>query len=116
MSAVYGDLDVVVNCSRNEGTPVALIEALAAARPRVATAGGGPPALLRGRQHGARAAPRRPRRRWPRPSRRCWPTAPRRARGPRRDARTCWRVTASRGCCATTTGRTASRLAGGHGR
>jgi glycosyltransferase involved in cell wall biosynthesis len=44
---VYGDLDVVVNCSRNEGTPVALIEALAAARPVVATAVGGTPDLLR---------------------------------------------------------------------
>jgi glycosyltransferase involved in cell wall biosynthesis len=44
--AVYGDLDVVVNCSRNEGTPVALIEALAAARPVVATAVGGTPDLL----------------------------------------------------------------------
>ena len=39
LAAVYGDLDVVVNASRNEGTPVALIEALAAARPVVATRG-----------------------------------------------------------------------------
>jgi glycosyltransferase involved in cell wall biosynthesis len=46
MSEVYGDLDVVVNCSRNEGTPVALIEALAAARPVVATRVGGTPDLL----------------------------------------------------------------------
>jgi glycosyltransferase involved in cell wall biosynthesis len=46
MAAVYGDLDVVVNCSRNEGTPVALIEALAAARPVVATRVGGTPDLL----------------------------------------------------------------------
>ena len=46
MAAVYGDLDVVVNCSRNEGTPVALIEALAAARPVVATRIGGTPDLL----------------------------------------------------------------------
>lgn len=46
LPAVYGDLDVVVNCSRNEGTPVALIEALAAARPVVATAVGGTPDLL----------------------------------------------------------------------
>jgi glycosyltransferase involved in cell wall biosynthesis len=45
-SAVYGDLDVVVNCSRNEGTPVALIEALAAGRPVVATRVGGTPDLL----------------------------------------------------------------------
>jgi glycosyltransferase involved in cell wall biosynthesis len=44
--AVYGDLDLVVNCSRNEGTPVALIEALAAGRPVVATRVGGTPDLL----------------------------------------------------------------------
>jgi glycosyltransferase involved in cell wall biosynthesis len=43
---VFGDLDVVVNCSRNEGTPVALIEGLAAARPVVATSVGGTPDLL----------------------------------------------------------------------
>jgi len=46
MAAVYGDLDLVVNSSRNEGTPVALIEALAAARPVVATRVGGTPDLL----------------------------------------------------------------------
>jgi glycosyltransferase involved in cell wall biosynthesis len=46
LAAVYGDLDVVVNASRNEGTPVALIEALAAARPVVATRVGGTPDLL----------------------------------------------------------------------
>lgn len=41
LAAVYGDLDVVVNASRNEGTPVALIEALAATRAVVATRVGG---------------------------------------------------------------------------
>jgi glycosyltransferase involved in cell wall biosynthesis len=46
MAAVYGDLDVVVNCSRNEGTPVALIEAMASGRPVVATAVGGTPDLV----------------------------------------------------------------------
>jgi glycosyltransferase involved in cell wall biosynthesis len=46
IGAVYGDLDVVVNSSRNEGTPVALIEALAASRPVVATRVGGTPDLL----------------------------------------------------------------------
>jgi glycosyltransferase involved in cell wall biosynthesis len=46
MEAVYGDLDVVVNSSRNEGTPVALIEALASARAVVATRVGGTPDLL----------------------------------------------------------------------
>jgi glycosyltransferase involved in cell wall biosynthesis len=37
LAAVYADLDVVVLCSRNEGLPVTIIEALAAARPVVAT-------------------------------------------------------------------------------
>jgi len=46
LAAIYGDLDVVVNASRNEGTPVALIEALAAGRPVVATRVGGTPDLL----------------------------------------------------------------------
>jgi glycosyltransferase involved in cell wall biosynthesis len=52
LAPVYGDLDVVVNASRNEGTPVALIEALAAARPVVATAVGGTPDLLGGGARG----------------------------------------------------------------
>jgi glycosyltransferase involved in cell wall biosynthesis len=46
LCAVYGDLSVVVNASLNEGTPVALIEALAAARPVVATRVGGTPDVL----------------------------------------------------------------------
>jgi glycosyltransferase involved in cell wall biosynthesis len=37
MAAVYADLDLVVLCSRNEGLPVTIIEALAAARPVVST-------------------------------------------------------------------------------
>jgi glycosyltransferase involved in cell wall biosynthesis len=57
MAAVYGDLDVVVNSSRNEGTPVALIEALAAGRPVVATAVGGTPDLLGGGRRGALVPP-----------------------------------------------------------
>ena len=52
LAAVYGDLDVVVNASRNEGTPVSLIEALAAARPVVATRVGGTPDLLGGGERG----------------------------------------------------------------
>jgi glycosyltransferase involved in cell wall biosynthesis len=52
MEAVYGDLDVVVNSSRNEGTPVALIEALASARPVVATRVGGTADLLAGGEYG----------------------------------------------------------------
>jgi len=51
--AVFGDLDLVVNTSLNEGTPVALIEALAAGRPVVATAVGGTPDLLDGGRFGA---------------------------------------------------------------
>jgi glycosyltransferase involved in cell wall biosynthesis len=57
LPAVYGDLDVVVNSSLNEGTPVALIEALAAARPVVATAVGGTPDLLAGGRHGLLVPP-----------------------------------------------------------
>lgn len=41
MRAVYADLDVVVLSSLNEGSPVALIEAMAAARPVVSTDVGG---------------------------------------------------------------------------
>ncbi len=41
MADVYSDLDIVVLTSLNEGTPVALIEALAAGRPVVATNVGG---------------------------------------------------------------------------
>lgn len=52
MRVVYGDLDLAVNTSRNEGTPVALIEALAAARPVVATRVGGTPDLLAGGRYG----------------------------------------------------------------
>jgi glycosyltransferase involved in cell wall biosynthesis len=52
LEAVYADLDVVVNSSRNEGTPVALIEAMAAGRPVVATAVGGTPDLLGAGQRG----------------------------------------------------------------
>lgn len=46
LEKIYPDLDVVVNSSRNEGTPVALIEAMAAEVPVVATAVGGSIDLL----------------------------------------------------------------------
>jgi glycosyltransferase involved in cell wall biosynthesis len=46
LAPVYADLDVAVLTSRNEGTPVALIEAMAAGVPVVATAVGGAPDLL----------------------------------------------------------------------
>jgi len=60
LAAVYGDLDVVVNASRNEGTPVALIEALAAARPVVATRVGGTPDLLGEGERGRLIPPAEP--------------------------------------------------------
>jgi glycosyltransferase involved in cell wall biosynthesis len=41
LDRIYADLDVVALCSRNEGSPVSLIEAMAAARPVVATRVGG---------------------------------------------------------------------------
>ena len=61
LASVYGDLDVVVNASRNEGTPVALIEALAAARPVVATAVGGTPDLIGRDERGLLVPPGEPR-------------------------------------------------------
>jgi len=47
LTEVYSQLSVVVNTSHNEGTPVALIEAMAAGVPVVATAVGGVPDLIR---------------------------------------------------------------------
>lgn len=44
--SIYADLDVVALTSLNEGSPVALIEALASARPVVATAVGGVPEVV----------------------------------------------------------------------
>lgn len=46
MPALYADADVVCLTSANEGTPVSLIEAMAAARPVIATAVGGVPDVL----------------------------------------------------------------------
>ena len=46
MPAVYAQLDAVALTSKNEGTPVALIEAMAAGRPVVAAAVGGVPDLM----------------------------------------------------------------------
>ena len=57
---VYGDLDLVVNSSLNEGTPVALIEAMAAGRPVVATRVGGTPDLLGGGERGRLVPPADP--------------------------------------------------------
>src|SRR5690606_16452936 len=49
LPALYGTVDAVVLTSRNEGTPVALLEAMAAGRPVVATAVGGVPDIV---EHG----------------------------------------------------------------
>jgi len=46
LPAVYAGLDAVALSSRNEGTPVALIEAMAAGRPVAATAVGGVPDVV----------------------------------------------------------------------
>lgn len=57
LAAVYAGLDVVVNTSDNEGTPVAIIEAMAAGVPVVATAVGGVPDMIEHGQTGWLAAP-----------------------------------------------------------
>lgn len=46
LTAVYGAMDVCVLSSLNEGTPVAVIEAMASAKPIVATAVGGVPDVV----------------------------------------------------------------------
>jgi glycosyltransferase involved in cell wall biosynthesis len=46
LDRIYADVDVVALTSRNEGSPVSLIEAMAAARPVVATRVGGVPDLV----------------------------------------------------------------------
>lgn len=46
LGTVYSDLDLVVCCSRNEGTPVSLIEACAAGRAVVGTRVGGIPDII----------------------------------------------------------------------
>jgi glycosyltransferase involved in cell wall biosynthesis len=46
MATVYSELDAVVLTSKNEGTPVAIIEAMASSRPVVVSAVGGVPDLI----------------------------------------------------------------------
>lgn len=57
---IYADLDVVVLSSRNEGSPVSLIEAMAAARPVVATRVGGVQDLVEDGVTGLLAPPGEP--------------------------------------------------------
>jgi glycosyltransferase involved in cell wall biosynthesis len=60
LPAIYADLDVVCLTSLNEGSPVAIIEAMAAARPVVATAVGGVPEVVRDHITGLLVPPRQP--------------------------------------------------------
>jgi glycosyltransferase involved in cell wall biosynthesis len=60
LARIYADLDLVVLSSLNEGTPVSLIEAMAAGTPVVATAVGGVPDVLRGGGRGALCPPQDP--------------------------------------------------------
>lgn len=57
LRAVYSDMDALVISSLNEGTPVSVIEALAAGVPVVATAVGGIPDLLYHGQYGRLVPP-----------------------------------------------------------
>lgn len=57
LPTLYADLDAVVISSHNEGTPVSLIEAMAAGVPVVSTAVGGVPDLLEGGALGALVPP-----------------------------------------------------------
>jgi glycosyltransferase involved in cell wall biosynthesis len=58
MRDVYADLNVVTLCSNNEGSPVALIEALAAGRPVVSTRVGGVPNVVQDGENGLLVPPR----------------------------------------------------------
>ena len=52
LAAVYSDLDLVVCCSKNEGTPVSLIEACAAGRAVIGTQVGGIPDIIAAGENG----------------------------------------------------------------
>jgi glycosyltransferase involved in cell wall biosynthesis len=57
LPSVYADLDVLVSCSKNEGTPFTIIEAMAAGCPVVATRVGGVPDLVRDQATGVLVPP-----------------------------------------------------------
>jgi glycosyltransferase involved in cell wall biosynthesis len=57
---IYADLDLVVLSSRNEGSPIALIEAMASGRNVVATSVGGVPDVVRHRETGLLVEPDNP--------------------------------------------------------
>ena len=60
LARIYADLDVLVSCSKSEGTPFAIIEAMAAECPVVATAVGGVPDLLDDQVTGLLVSPGEP--------------------------------------------------------
>jgi glycosyltransferase involved in cell wall biosynthesis len=60
LAHIYADLDLVVLSSINEGTPVSLIEAMAAGTPVVSTAVGGVSDVLQGGRRGGLVPPRNP--------------------------------------------------------
>ena len=60
LAALYATCDIVVLVSRNEGTPVAIIEAMAAGRAVVATAVGGVPDVLQHERTGLLVPPQSP--------------------------------------------------------
>jgi glycosyltransferase involved in cell wall biosynthesis len=60
LSRIYADLDLLVSCSKSEGTPFAIIEAMAAECPVVATAVGGVPDLVEDQVTGLLVPPGQP--------------------------------------------------------
>ncbi|MGA2819258.1 MAG: glycosyltransferase family 4 protein [Anaerolineales bacterium] len=57
MSPIYGDLDIFALTSNNEGTPLSLLEAMAAALPVVATSVGGVPDVVTDQVNGLLVRP-----------------------------------------------------------